>query len=355
MISRNTAGVRGSVFPGSGDGSGSGRGLGGWLLTWGIVLCGIAAVASGATETGSATLAQASGGGGVESMRLSEVGETISEWRLALLISGSVLVVVMLWAGDAIRPGSMQRAGLRNVKPLPAPVWLLSACIAMLAPGLVAAPLSQMEFLVGSDTDSLASMAKVQGIAYLAGIVVAVGLVIMASKAAGQSGLKLHWVDLAVGLGLLLLVFPIVLLSGDLAQLVHRELRGGETEHLAHPMLQMMVDNKDSPWTWVLIASAVIGAPIVEEAVYRGFLQSGLLRLTNHAWISIITAAAVFGTVHALGPSDQSLPWYAAVQVGVLGLCCGAAFERTKRLSVPIAMHAAFNAVNVGLAMWSAS
>ena len=288
-------------------------------------------------------------------MRLSEVGQTISEWRLALLVAGTALVLVMLWAGDAIRPGSMQRSGLRNVKPLPAPVWFLSACIAMLAPSLVAGPLGQMEFLVGGSPDSLASTAKVQGIAYLAGIAVAIGLVIMASKASPQAGLKLHWVDAAVGFGLLLLLFPIVLLSGDLAQLVHHELNGSDAERLAHPMLRMMVDNKGNPWTWVLVASAVIGAPIVEETVYRGFLQSGLLRLTNHAWISLITAAAVFGTVHALGPPDQALPWYAAVQVGVLGLCCGAAFEHTKRLSVPIAMHASFNAVMVAWAMWAAS
>lgn len=285
-------------------------------------------------------------------MRLSEVGQAISDWWLALLIGLSVLVIVMLWAGDAIRPGSMGRAGLRNVKPLPVPVWLLSACIAMLATGLVATSLAQMEFLVGSSPESLRGIAAVQGVAYLAGIAVAIGLVIMASKAAPQSGLKLHWVDLAVGVGLLLLVLPIVLLAGDLARLVHTQLTKGEVEQFAHPTLRMMVDNPGSPWTWVLIASAVIGAPIVEEVVYRGFLQSGLLRLTGHAWLSLIVSAVVFGTVHTLGSEDQSLPWHAALQVGVLGLCCGAAFERTKRLSVPIVMHATFNAINVGWTMW---
>ncbi len=286
-------------------------------------------------------------------MRLSEVGHVISQWRLGLLIAGTVLVIVMLWAGDAIRPGSMQRAGVRDVKPLPVSVWLLSGGIVFLAPSLVAAPLSTMEFLVGASPDSLRSIAIVQGIAYLAGIAVALGLVTMASKAASQSGLKLHWVDAAVGLGLLLLVFPIVLLAGDLAQLVHVQLTsGGSVDRVAHPLLRMMVENKGNPWTWVLIASAVIGAPIVEETVYRGFLQSGLLRLTGQVWISLIVSAAVFGTVHAIGPSESVSPWYAAVQVGVLGLACGAAFERTKRLSVPIAMHAAFNAVNVGVAMW---
>jgi len=314
----------------------------------GIVLFGMAAVASG-----SVTLGQESGGQGVESMRLSEVGHVVSEWRLGLLIAGTVLVIVMLWAGDAIRPGSMKRAGLRNVKPLPASVWFLSGGIVFLAPSLVAAPLSTMEFLVGQSPESLRSIAIVQGIAYLAGIAVALGLVTMASKAAGQSGLKLHWVDAAVGLGLLLLVFPIVLLAGDLAQLVHVQLTSGEpVDRVAHPLLRMMVENKGNPWTWVLIASAVIGAPIVEETVYRGFLQSGILRMTGHVWISLIVSAAVFGTVHAIGPSESASPWYAAVQVGVLGLACGAAFERTKRLSVPIAMHAAFNAVNVGVAMW---
>lgn len=323
------------------------------MLTGLIVLSGAAAVASGGAigaEGPAATLA--SGLRGIESMRLSDVGRTIAEWRLGLLIAGSILVLILLWGGDAIRPGSIARSGIRDVKPLPVPVWIMGACIVLLAPMLVATPVSRMTALVGEDAQALRAVAVTNGVAYLAGVAVAFGLLIMAGKAAPNAGLKFDWIDGPVGLGLLLLVAPLVLLMGDLSALVHRSLTAEGTAALAHPLLTLMTENAGSPWTWLLIAGAVIGAPIVEEVVYRGFLQSGLLRLTGHAWVSAIIAAVVFGVVHTLGGEDSGVPWYAAVQVGVLGLCCGAAFERTKRIGVPIAMHAAFNAVNIAVAMW---
>lgn len=287
-------------------------------------------------------------------MRLSEVGETLSSWRRLLLILGSGVVLVLLWGGDAIRPGSLQRAGIRDVKPLPTPVWLMAGILVLLAPALTYAPLADVGWLTGGGGESLRAVAAPQGVAYLAGIAVALGLVVMAHRAAPNSGLKLDWIDLPVGLGMLLLVSPLVLLAGDLSVLVHSSLSSPPESDIAHPLLARMLEGRGDPWAWVLILSAVVGAPVVEEVVYRAFVQSGLLRLTNHAWVSLIVTAAIFGTVHAIGPAGSALPWYAAVQVGVLGLCCGAAFERTKRLGVPIAMHALFNAANIAVAMWTA-
>ncbi len=210
-----------------------------------------------------------------------------------------------------------------------------------------------MAVLGGQSPESLRGVAVSNGISYLAGVAAAIGLVSMASKAAPESGCKLHWIDVPVGLGLFLLVLPIVLLANNLTVLIHQGLaEEGTTKAIAHPLLELMVENRGDGWTWVLIAATVIGAPIVEEVVYRGFVQSAFFRLTNHAWISVIVTAAIFGAMHTLGPAESSSPWYAAVTVGFLGLCCGGAFERTKRLGVPIAMHAAFNAGNVGMAMW---
>lgn len=347
-----------SGSPGVGWGLGGVPGvLGGLVVTVMIVVLGAGGVASGGQQGGSS---RGSGWGSdlgdLQSMRLSEVGETLTDWRRVLLIVGSILVIVLLWGGDAIRPGSLTRSGVRNVKPLPTPVWLMAAFIVLLTPSLTLAPVSRMEFLTGPDPEGLRAIAVGQGVAYLAGVVVALGLAFMAAKAAPQAGCKLDWVDVPVGLGLLLLAAPIVLLSGDLAMLVHQSLtEEAPATAVAHPMLARMVENRGDLWTWVLIAVAVVGAPIVEEVVYRVFVQSAFLRLTGHAWISVILTAAIFGTMHALGPAGTALPWYAAVMVGFLGLCCGGAFERTKRLGVPIAMHAAFNAGNVALAMWGTS
>lgn len=289
---------------------------------------------------------------GLESMRLSDIGQTLSDWRLLLLIAGSVLVIILLWGGDAIRPGSLNRSGLRNVNPLPPPVWIMAGLIIWLAPQLAYAPLAEMGWITGGGGDDLRATAAPQGLAYLAGMAVAFGLMQMAQRAAPQSGLKLDWIDLPVGLGLLLLVSPIILLSGDLAVLVHTSLSSEGVDSIAHPTLTKIASDPSDPWAWVLIASAVIGAPVVEEVVFRGFLQSGMFRITRHAWGGVISTAIIFGVLHAWPAGEGSLPWYAAVQVGVLGLCCGAAFERTKHIGVPIAMHAAFNAANIAVALW---
>jgi membrane protease YdiL (CAAX protease family) len=286
-------------------------------------------------------------------MRLADVGETLSDWRRWLLVGGAGLVLVLLWGGDAIRPGSLQRAGLRNVKPLPTPVWFMAGILVLLTPALVHGALGEVGWLVGGSEGSLRATTAPQALSYLAGMAVAIGLVLMAHRAAPEAGLKIDWIDVPVGAGLLLLASPLVLLTGDLALLVHKSLAAAPESALAHPLLTKMVEGRSDPWAWVLIGSAVIGAPVVEEIVYRVFVQSGLLRLTNHAWVSVIATAAIFGTVHAIGPASGALPWYAAVEVGVLGLCCGAAFERTKRLGVPIAMHAVFNAANIAVAMWT--
>ncbi len=104
---------------------------------------------------------------------------------------------------------------------------------------------------------------------------------------------------------------------------------------------------------WALIAAAVVGAPLVEEMIYRVFLQSSISRATGLPWVGILAAAVVFAVAHAVGPAEQRVPWYAAVPIGVLGLACGLAYERTKRLLVPITMHACFNAMNVAMAMWA--
>ena len=46
---------------------------------------------------------------------------------------------------------------------------------------------------------------------------------------------------------------------------------------------------------------------------------------------------------------------HAIVPLLALGLYIGLVYERTGRLGVPIAMHAAFNAGNIAMAFWAAA
>ena len=58
-----------------------------------------------------------------------------------------------------------------------------------------------------------------------------------------------------------------------------------------------MVDAAHGAWFIVLFVVVVVGAPLVEELVYRGFIQGGLQSRIGSTWALIITAAW-FTVVH---------------------------------------------------------
>ena len=105
-----------------------------------------------------------------------------------------------------------------------------------------------------------------------------------------------------------------------------------------------LVDAAQGAWFIVLFVVVVIGAPLVEELVYRGFIQGGLQNRIGSTWALIITAAW-FTVVH-LEPIE--FPGLFAIAL-VLGLC----YRRTQRLGLSIVTHLAFNATGLLLVVLS--
>ena len=99
-----------------------------------------------------------------------------------------------------------------------------------------------------------------------------------------------------------------------------------------------LVDNAQGAWFIVLFVVVVIGAPFVEELVYRGFIQGGLQTRIGSTWALIITSAW-FAAVH-MEPIE--FPGLFAFAI-VLGLC----YRRTQRLGLSITTHLAFNATGL--------
>ena len=52
-------------------------------------------------------------------------------------------------------------------------------------------------------------------------------------------------------------------------------LEGAEPDAIAHPTLDLIYQHHGDQWAWALIITVVVFVPIVEEVIYRGFLQSG--------------------------------------------------------------------------------
>lgn len=90
--------------------------------------------------------------------------------------------------------------------------------------------------------------------------------------------------------------------------------------------------------TGLISALAVVaGAPLAEELVFRGVIQSRLERAMP-VWIAIVLQAVLFGFIHGT-----------PVQIGyafLMGLLFGYIRYRTGSILPTIAAHAAFNAMN---------
>lgn len=96
-----------------------------------------------------------------------------------------------------------------------------------------------------------------------------------------------------------------------------------------------LADSATGAWMIVLFAVVVIGAPVIEEIVYRGFLQQGLARNIAPK-VALVVSAAIFAAIHLRPVEFPGLFAFALV--------LGVAYQRTQRLGLPILTHMAFNA-----------
>lgn len=322
-----------------------------WVMASIIVLGGGVSTASGAPEgtNREPTLAQR-----LESVQNLSVSEAIEQIRsnwAAIMLSLGVLVLVFLLAAGMLRPGGLKKA-MRDVKPYPSLVWLFVAAVVMLAAPLAADTLGRLDVLEVGAAASLAPWqrdATIMGLGTLIAMVVGLGLVYVMHKSAPDAGLRIGPVDLFLGVGCLLMAMPLIELASLGAGWMHRELAGAPPPAIAHETLQTIIDHRGDAFVLVLIGVAVVGAPVVEEVIFRGGVQSAALRLFGSPLPAIVVTSVLFTLVHlSVLPAGA---WHALATLFVLSLALGIAFERTKRLGTAIAMHAAFNALNIVLAL----
>ena len=121
---------------------------------------------------------------------------------------------------------------------------------------------------------------------------------------------------------------------------------GLETPEIGHELLKVMHDSSSVGATVALICSAVVVAPVMEEMVFRGLVQSSLLDLFGraHRWPVILCASAVFTAVHCDAANWQTLPG-----LFVLGVVLGWLYERHGSLLPSVLVHVGFNVCNIVL------
>lgn len=115
-------------------------------------------------------------------------------------------------------------------------------------------------------------------------------------------------------------------------------------------------DDRALVWTVLLLASAAIGAPIVEELFFRGLMLQSLLKTR---WVStwalgrvrlgtlaaIVISGVTFGVLHTTAFSGGGL--YLIAFTSALGMAFAAMVVLTKRQGMNLVAHGVFNGVAV--------
>lgn len=132
------------------------------------------------------------------------------------------------------------------------------------------------------------------------------------------------------------LVFPVVLLVLLLWQGLLKRLG---VEGTPQPVLLLAAGEGVSIWVQVwLVLAALVGAPLLEEIIFRGMLLPVVLRRMD--WrMAVVCSSALFALVHGHVPS--------MVPLFVVGVAFSLAYLYSGSLLVPMVMHAAFNGVNL--------
>ncbi len=150
-------------------------------------------------------------------------------------------------------------------------------------------------------------------------------------------GLKSENLARLIGLGALgyVMFFPLLFLS-TLAAFSYLRRLGCRPE--GQPLVRMIAAGPPVPVLMVLVLHAVVMAPLVEELLFRGFLQGYLCRRTTTV-IGVFLSSLVFAAVH--------LNLFAGVQVFLLSLALGYLYHRTQSLAAPVALHGLHNGLQL--------
>jgi membrane protease YdiL (CAAX protease family) len=142
--------------------------------------------------------------------------------------------------------------------------------------------------------------------------------------------------------GLILFLVVLVLQYGVMAllQMTAGPGTAKEVEDITSKLTaeKMLKDNRSGPMFFTMLIVAGVMAPFAEEMFFRGFLYNAAKRRLGIAGGAILSGV-VFAAVH-FGP-------LAVLLIIPMGIALALAYERSRSLWVPIAMHATNNFIAV--------
>lgn len=144
----------------------------------------------------------------------------------------------------------------------------------------------------------------------------------------------------------LLATWPIMMAAITLTLFFAKLISGQDYEMQQHQQLEMITEYPQLSLRIMIVFLAVVIAPLLEEMLFRGFIQTTMrsfFNIRNSAWPAIAASSVFFAIMHA-NPGH----WPALF---VLGVCLGYSYEKSGSLFRPIFIHLFFNASSVAIAL----
>jgi uncharacterized protein len=193
----------------------------------------------------------------------------------------------------------------------------------------------------GTDPDQLPTSVTILGILCL-WVPFSIGLVVH-SRTAGSARfaadyrLRARWIDLiGLPIGVVGQLVLVPLLFWALRLVWPDSFSTSKVEERATELW----DRAHGAWAVALILVVAVGAPLIEELVYRAMIQQSLQARLNEV-LAVVTSAAFFAAIHLQPVEFPGL--------FLIGLVLGVLYQRTGRLAAPILAHLAFNATGLVL------
>lgn len=132
-----------------------------------------------------------------------------------------------------------------------------------------------------------------------------------------------------------LITLPLIILAGFMINVISHYF--GLTPEM-QDVVQWVLEEKSVFIMVSLIFFGIVVAPIIEEIVFRGFLQPPLKNLLGGRY-AILVSASLFAAVH--------MDIFAFFQIFILGMLLGYLFEKTQTLAASVFVHILHNSLTL--------
>ena len=142
-------------------------------------------------------------------------------------------------------------------------------------------------------------------------------------------------------------IWPLILAAVTVTIFFAKLFSGQDYQMQQHEQLEMITEYPQLPLRIMIVFVAIVIAPLLEEMLFRGFVQTTIrsfINIRNSAWPAIAASSVFFAIMHA-----DPAHWPALF---VLGVCLGYSYEKSGSLFRPIFIHLLFNAASVTIVLY---